>query len=461
MLTAAERRGAPAPSTGPQDKSPRTASADGVNGNGAGNGSHGSGDTPAQAPAPAPAPSAQAAIPMPAALPRGVLAITNARIHPVTRPMIERGTIVIRDGRIESVGAGAVPAGATVIDAAGADVYPGWINGRTSLGLADPGPRGYADTNEMLDFNPHLRTVVAFHNDSEAIPVTRANGVTTAAVVPAGGVLGGQVAVMNLDGYTWEESAVRPSAGVSFQFPALRDGSPGGSRDFETLRRERDEKLNALSRLLAQARAYARATPRGEVDWVLESLLPIANRALPFFTEADHEADIRAAVAFADRENVRLVITGGLDAGRVAPLLKEKNIPVILGPVLTLPRREDESHAASFQVAGDLFRAGVKFAFATADANNARLLPYHAAMAVAWGLPREEAIKALTINAAELLGVADRVGSIEPGRIANLLIAKGDPLEIQTEITNVIIAGRNVNLMNKHLALYERYMARP
>jgi imidazolonepropionase-like amidohydrolase len=314
----------------------------------------------------------------------------------------------------------------------------------------------------MLDFNPQLHTRVAFHNDSEAIPVTRANGVTTAAVVPSGGVLGGQVAVMNLDGWTWEESTVRASSGISFQFPSLGDGNPGGDRDYDALKRARDEKLGDLSRLLGQARAYAKAGTGAshQTDWVLDALVPIVDRSLPLFTEVDREADIRAAIDFADREHVRLILTGGQEAGRVASLLKEKNIPVILGPVLRLPSREDASHAASFLVANELLQAGVKFAFATGDSSNARLLPYHAAMAVAWGLPRDEAIKALTINAAELLGVGDRVGSIEPGRHANLLIAKGDPLEIQTEITHVIIAGRDVNLMNKHMALYERYMAR-
>ena len=155
----------------------------------------------------------------------GVTVITNARIHPVTAPTIERGSILIRDGLIQGVGANVTtPAGAAVIDAAGADVYPGWINARSTLGLADPGGRGYADTNEMLDFNPQLRPTVAYHNDGEPINVTRANGITTAAVTPAGGILGGQVAVMNLDGWTWEESTVRPSSGIAFQFPTLTRG---------------------------------------------------------------------------------------------------------------------------------------------------------------------------------------------------------------------------------------------
>lgn len=446
-LMAAERRDAAPSTTARPEPDPRntsSVSSNGTNGNGGGSGSAGQ-TQPA------------AALPMPANLPRGVVAITNARIYPVSRPMIARGTVVIRDGLIQAVGADVTaPAGAKIIDAAGAEVYPGWINARSTLGLADPGPSGYADTNEMLEFNPQLHTVVAFHNDSDSIPVTRANGVTTTAVTPGGGLLGGQVAIMNLDGVTWEESAVRRSAGIAFQFPEL-----GSNRPYAELKKTRDEKLARLSTLLSQARAYAKGGPNKEIDWVLDAMLPIIDRSLPLITRADREADIRAAIEFADREHLRLIISGGQEAPMVAPLLRERNIPVIVGPVLALPLRDDASHAAVFTVAGDLVKAGVKIAFATGDPSNARLLPYHAAMAVAWGLPREEAIKALTINAAEILGVGERIGSIEPGRIANLIVAKGDPLEIQTEITHVIIAGRDVDLMNKHRALYDRYIARP
>ena len=170
-------------------------------------------------------------------------------------------------------------------------------------------------------------------------------------------------------------------------------------------------------------------------------------------TRADAESDIRDAVAFADRVGVKIVISGGQEAALVAPLLAQKNIPVIFGPVQALPRREDVSHAAPLEAAGQLVKAGVKVAFATGDANNARLLPYHAAMAVAWGLPRDEAIKALTINAAEILGVANRIGSIETGKHANLLIVKGDPLDIRSEVLHVIIAGHDISLENKHHAL--------
>jgi imidazolonepropionase-like amidohydrolase len=397
-----------------------------------------------------------------------VWALTNARIHPVTSAAIERGTILIRGSKILEVGADVdVPPGARTLDAQGADVYPGWINARTSLGLAEPGARNYDDVTEMLEFNPQLRAIVAYHADSDAIPVARANGVTTAAIVPSGGILGGQIGVVHLRGWTWEEAAVRSAAGVSFQFPTIGRtgysfGPPEPERTYEEMKKERDEKLDRLARLLEDARAYSRM-PKEErrTNWMLEALLPVVERRVPLFTAANREQDIRDAIAFADRVKVNIVLTGGQEADFVASLLKEKGIPVIVGPVLTLPSREDAFHAASYQLAGELAKAGVKVAFATGDMANVRQLPYNAAQSVAWGLSREDAIRALTINAAEILGVADRLGSLEPGKDATFFLSKGDPLEVRTEVTGVIIAGERMDMGNKHEALFERYMARP
>jgi imidazolonepropionase-like amidohydrolase len=400
---------------------------------------------------------------------KGIVAITNAKIFPIARPAIDRGTIVIRDGVIESVGANApVPSGAQVIDAGGAEVYPGFINARATIGLSDPGAGGFADSDEILDFNPQLRAQVAFHNDSDAVPVARANGVTTVALTPGGGILGGQVAIMDLDGWTWEESLVKPDVAVSFQFPSLGGGGRGGGapagppRPFEEVKKERDARLDQVARLLDEARAYAKAAgPSRQTDWKLDALVPVVEKRIPLITRANTEADIRDAVAFADRVDVRIVISGGMEAPMVASLLKEKNIPVLLGPVLALPTREDLPHQASYAAAGQLAQAGVKIAFQTADSNNVRQLPYNAAESVAWGLSRDEALKALTINAAEIFGVSDRLGSIEPGKIANLIVSKGDPLEVRTVFTHVLIAGHDVGLDSKQTALYERYSKRP
>jgi imidazolonepropionase-like amidohydrolase len=399
-----------------------------------------------------------------------VLAITNGRIHPVTGPSIPKGTLVIRGSRIEALGADVgVPAGAQVIDAAGADVYPGFIDAASTIGLDEPGPRGFDDVGELLERNPYLRTRVAFHVESDAIPVARANGITTVALMQTGGIFGGEIPVMNLDGWTWEEATLHPNVGIQFALPALsgggrgagRGGQQAGERSYEQLRRERDRRTDEIVRLFDDVRAYARAGSERMTDWTLEALVPVAERRLPLVTTANLEEDIRDVLAFADRAKVDIVIWGGAEADRVAGLLKARNIPVILGERLVLPSREDDFHASSYQLAGELARAGLKVAFSSGDNTDVRLLPYNAAMSVAWGMSREDAIEALTIDAAEILGVADRVGSLEPGKDANLFIAKGDPLEIRSEVTHVFIAGTDVGVANKHLALYEKYIRRP
>jgi len=285
--------------------------------------------------------------------------------------------------------------------------------------------------------------------------------------------ISGQAALIHTDGWTWEEATLRPNAGIAFNFPSIggfgRRGGGGGApapgggpdRTYEQLKKERDDRLDQAAQLLDRARAYAKGGPDKTKDWVLDALVPVVERRLPFIVTANREQDIRDAIAFADRVKVNIVISGGLEAGAVAPLLKEKNIPVILGDVLTLPSREDFFHAAPYQVAGQLAQAGVKIAFSTGDSTNVRLVPYTAAISVAWGLDRDQALKALTTDAAEILGIADRVGSIEPGKDANLFISKGDPLEIRTEITRVVIEGKDVDLDSTQLALYKKYLARP
>ena len=388
--------------------------------------------------------------------------------------MIERGTIVIRGNRIEAVGANvAVPAGAQVIDAKGGEVYPGFIDARTTLGLNEPGPRGFDDSSEMLDINAAVKAQVAYQADSDAIPVARVNGITTAAVIPSGGLLGGQIAVMNLDGWTWEEATLSPVAGVSFQFPTLGrtgggggggggGGNPDANRKYDDLKKERDAQVQLVEDLLGRARAYAKIPPNDRrTDWTLAALVPIAEGRQPLFVFANGEREIRDAVAFADRVGVKIVVTGGLESPLVAALLKEKNIPVILGSVLTLPAREDAHHAATYRAAGELAQAGVTFAFGTGGAANNRLLPYQAAISVAWGLDRNRALRAITLDAATILGVGDRVGSLEAGKIANLFVSSGDPMEMKTQFTHVFINGRSVGLASKHTELYERFSTRP
>jgi imidazolonepropionase-like amidohydrolase len=418
-----------------------------------------------------------------------VYAITNARIVPITGPVIERGTIVIRGGKIAAVGRNvSIPAGARVINAQGMWVYPGFIDSGTTIGLTEIGQvPATVDVNELGDFNPQLRAITAVHPASEIIPVTRVNGITTVLTTPRGGILSGQAALINLDGWTWEEMLVKAPVGIYFNFPSIISGRffdpetlQPRERSFQEARRQRDERLQRVKQLLEDARAYAKAKRAAEmgvpggnaadgsgtlrpflINPVLESLVPVVEGTVPLIVAANEERDIRAAVEFAEEQKVKIILSGGLEAPRVAQLLKEKNIPVLFGPVLSLPRREDDPYDSVFTAPKQLFDAGVKFAFLTNDAANVRNLPYHAAMAVAFGLPREEAVKALTIYPAEIFGVADRLGSIEVGKIANLVVWDGDPLEIRSQVRYLFINGKPVPLTSKHTQLYERYRNRP
>jgi imidazolonepropionase-like amidohydrolase len=403
-----------------------------------------------------------------------VLAITNAHIVPVTSAPIEKGTIVIRGNRIEALGANVqVPPGAKVIDAKGGHVYPGFINARTTIGIGEDGVRGYDDISEMHDWSQQLRTRVAYHSESDTIAVARGTGVTTVGVAPTGGIMSGELAVMNLDGWTWEEATLRPSAGIAFNFPALggggggrggRGGRGGGGesadRTYDDIRRERDRRVDEVVRVLDQARAYAKAGENRTRDWELEALVPIVEKKLPLLVNVTREQDIKDAVAFADRANVSIILSGAIESNYAAQLLREKNIPVILGNVLAMPSRPDGFHASTYQLAGQLARAGVKFAFSSGDNQNVRLVPFQAGMSVAWGLDRDAAIRALTIDAAQILGVANRIGSLEPGKDANLFISTGDPLEVRSQVTHIVIEGKDVGTDSKHEALYRKYIAR-
>jgi hypothetical protein len=385
-------------------------------------------------------------------------AITNARIVPVNGPVIEKGSIVIRGNKIAAVGAGVpLPSGGKIIDAKGASVYPGFIDGATDLGINEPGVRNYEDVSEMLPFNQMLRTRTAYQSDSDAVPIARVEGVTSAAIFMGGGTLAGDVPLMNLDGWTWEENTVRAATGLAMTFPGGggggRGGRGGGAPAPGNVQQE-------LDKLMQQAKAYG-ANPKRTVDWNLEPLVPIITKQQPMFIQAGSDAAIRDAIAWAERQGINIVIrTSPGSAVASAALLKTKNVPVILSDVLSMPQGEDLFHAANYQAAGELSKAGVLFAFSSGGYDGARLIPFQAAMSVAWGLNRDEAIKALTINAAKIFGADKVIGSLEPGKLANLVIVSGDPLEIRSRIQHVVIAGRDIPLDSKHVDLFKRYMGR-
>ena len=392
-------------------------------------------------------------------------AITNARIVTVSGAVIARGTIVIKGNRIEAVGVNAaVPAGAKVVDAAGANVFPGFIDAATDVGVNEPGPRNYDDASEFTEWNQALRTRTAYQWDSDAIPVARIEGITTVGVTPGGGVISGSMPVMNLDGLSWEETTIRQSAGLVMTFPGGGGGGRGGGGGGGSQGgggAQQTDPLVTLNTMLERAAAYAKAPAAArQPDLSLEPFLPILNRSQAMIVSANTEQSIRDAVSWAERQNIRIVIRGGADVQRAAAFLREHDVPVILTSVLTLPQREDSFHAYTYQAAGVLAKAGVRFAFSSGSYQNTRNIPFQAGRSAAWGLDHDAAVRAMTLDAAKILGVDSQVGSIEPGKLANLVVIKGDALEIRSQIQHVIIAGRDVPLESKHTELYKRFMAR-
>lgn len=409
--------------------------------------------------------------------PSETYAIRNARIVTVTGPVIEKGTVVISKGKITAVGANvSVPQGATSIDATGLSVYPGMIDAGSELGLTEIGSvAGSVDTAEIGDNNANIHVDVALHPDSSHIAVTRVNGITSALSAPRGGTIAGQSAVINLDGWVPRDMIVKTPAAMHMNWPGAQGrgfdfGGPGQQRNVTEVRKEQDKAIEGVKKILRDAKAYgdardARAKdsslPKQDVDLKLEALVPVVRGEMPMIINANTERDITNAIAFAGEMKLKMILSGGVEAFRVAAKLKTANIPVIVGPVLRMPNREDDAYDAAYANAGLLSKAGVKIAFQTQESAEARDLPYHAGMAAAFGLPKDEALKAVTIYAAEILGVADRIGSIEQGKIANLIVTDGDPLEIRTQVKHLFINGRAIPLTSRHTELYEKFKARP
>jgi imidazolonepropionase-like amidohydrolase len=386
----------------------------------------------------------------------------------VARPgqVMQGASVLIRDGRIAAVGADvAAPAGATVVDATGRWVYPGMIDSSTPLGLYEIGSIvGTIDNRELGDFNPHLRAVASVNPHSELIPVTRVNGVTTAITQPTGGLVSGQAALIRLDGWTWEEMAIRPAAALVVQYPRAPRGFFGpATPEQERAAQERvEQQIRELRDFFRQSRDHARmragGAPAGALP--LESMRAVFAGELPVLVLADSREQIEGALALADTFGVRVIIGGGEEAYRVRDELARRNVPVILGSMRSNPAF-DAPYDALWAQPAVLQRAGVRFAFSTGEAANSRHLPYHAAKAVAFGLSPDEAWRALTLAPAEIWGVADRIGSIEVGKSADLFIATGDPLDVRTRVEQVWIAGKRIPLDDRHTRFYEQFRARP
>jgi imidazolonepropionase-like amidohydrolase len=315
---------------------------------------------------------------------------------------------------------------------------------------------------------------------SAHIPVTRANGITEVIAAPGtsgfdsqgGGLIAGQASAFNLAGWTMDDMQINRSVAMVINWPSIQTRT----FDFATFsikekpyadaKKEYDKSVNELGDWLNRARHYAQVKEKGspalyERDLKLESLVPVVQGKLPVLVIADDERDIRNAVEFCSKQNLKMILGSGAEAWKVKDLLKEKKIPVILGPTERVPDKEDTPYDKPMTQPSELFAAGIPFAFSSFGTSFSRRLPQYAGASVAYGLAHDEALKAVMLNAAQIFGLADQLGTLETGKLANIIVTSGDPLELQTQVKYLFIKGQPTSMENRHSAFYEQYRKRP
>jgi len=411
---------------------------------------------------------AEASPEVPGAPQKEPIALVGGTIHPVVGPEVVGGTILFVNGKIKAIGRDIeLPKDTKIVDVKGKHVYPGLFDADTEVGLVEiQAVRATVDHTETGQINPNVRAQTAFNPDSELIPVTRANGVLTVVTAPLGGLISGRAAVMRLDGWTWESMTVRGEAAMMVNWPTLVPSQTWRLENSKPQERARAGTMERMTNVFADARSYrtlklaraqqGAAAPEYDARW--EAMIPVLEGKTPLFVHADDLRQIQSAVALARKEGVKLTIVGGYQAPECAELLRSEGVAVIIKGVNRLPRFRHDPYDAPFTVAAKLHKAGVKFCISASDRMaNIRNLPYHAATAVAHGLPYDEALKAITLYPAQITGVDAQLGSLENGKSATLFVSTGDPLDILSNVTAAYIDGREVDLSDRHKRLWKKY----
>jgi imidazolonepropionase-like amidohydrolase len=412
--------------------------------------------------------------------PQGTFAIRGGHIVTVSGADIPNGTVVISGGKVAAIGASVqAPANAQVIDATGLMVYPGMIETGSSVGLSEIGQGAVAtvDISEVGSFNPNAQAFFGIDPHSAHVGVARVVGITTVVSRPTGGIMSGQAALINLAGDTPPKMAVVPRVALVIELPRSGFGGRGFARaaaqqgNPADANRTRQLQMDSLRAMLRDAEAYGRAQaayakdktlPRPAHDVVLESMLPALNGQMPVIFPADRANDIRDAVTFAEEMKLKPIIMGGQEAPVVAAFLKQHNVPVIVTAVMHLPSREDDPYDINYSIPAKLAAAGVQFAISTGDrGSEIRTLPYNAGMAAAHGLSKTDALKSVTLWPAQIFGVGDRMGSLDVGKMANVVVTTGDILEAKTDTKYLFIDGRPIPLDTKHTQLNAQFKDRP
>jgi imidazolonepropionase-like amidohydrolase len=407
-----------------------------------------------------------ASTPVPAKKQERPIVLTGGTIHTVSGPVIANGMLLFENGKITAVGTSVtVPANAQRIDITGKHVYPGLINAASNIGLNEiEAVRATLDVNETGRINPNVRTEVAVNPESELIPTTRANGITVSHVLPGGPLIAGRTAAMMMDGWTTDEMTLRAPVGLYVSWPNMRiSRSPFARQTEEEQRKSIDASMKELRGAFDDARAYLKAKKAEKdqhpTDLHWEAFAPLFDRSIALIASANEVTQIQSAVQFAKEQNVRLIIHGGRDSWKVAELLKENNVAVIVEPIHDLPDRRWNEYDLPFTIPAKLHAAGVLFAVSGGGNStmNDRNMAYQAATAAAYGLPKEEALRSVTLNAAKLMGIDRMVGSLEAGKDATIIVTNGDPLEIMTNVEMEFIQGRAVDLRSRHTDLWKKY----
>lgn len=398
--------------------------------------------------------------------------LRGATIHTVTQGTITNGTIVFDRGKITMIGGAdvVIPRAAKVVDVTGKHIYPGLVDAYSTVGITEIGAVDVSnDISEIGDFNPNVRAEVAVNAESRHIGTTRSAGVLVAFSTPDGGVISGLSSALSLEGWTWEEMSMKGAAALNVKWPDPNaqprrggGGGPGGRGAAGPPPKSYAEQVQQIKDWFGEARAYRDAVKSGQdvrTDSRYAAMIPALDGAIPVVVAADGAAQINDAITWAKAEGVKLVIRGARDAIFVADRLKSEGVPVILTSTMSAPDRDYEAYDGAYTTPARLHAAGVKFAIAGGSGGlYSYRLPWEAGVAVAFGLPEEEALKSVTINAAQFMGVADKVGSLEVGKEATLLITTGTPLDMTSEIVQTYIQGREINMMDIHKLFFEKYL---
>jgi imidazolonepropionase-like amidohydrolase len=405
----------------------------------------------------------------------GRLFITNGTVHVGNGTVLEKATIEVNNGKIVNIGTNITPAGgAKVVDASGKQVYPGLILPSTDLGLKEiaNGVRGSNDYSELGDYNPNVRSITAYNTDSRVINILRGNGILLASITPEGGIISGSSSVVQLDAWNWEDAAYKMDAGIHLNMPSFISrfgrrgggfpgGFPGGrgGGQQEDPARQAVERVEEIKAFFREAKAYLQESTHANRNLKFEAVKGLFDKSQKLFVHGDQVKQMLVAIDFAKEFGFDVVIVGGSESFQIADLLKANNIAVILREEHALPASADDDVDQPYKTPATLQKAGVLFALNdTHDESRYRNLSYNAGTAATYGLTKEEALQAITLNTAKILGIADKTGSLETGKDANIVISDGDLLDMRTSnVTHAFIRGREINLDNKQKELYDRY----